>query len=269
VLTQAELEWVKEAYLASLVGFIVFFVIVEGGAPHAANTGRLRHVFRNLVLFVLAISIADGLLLGLIFHTPYRLSESNGLLSDLSLPAPASLILGFVLIDLLAYWLHRLSHQWPWLWRLHVVHHSDTRLDSSTALRNHPIELSLSVLLLMGFCQVLGIPLWVEGARSIVANPWAMFQHASLPRIAWVERNLAWLLATPCIHKLHHTGEARLINANFGFVFSCWDRLFGTFVDPAHEKAAVYGLRSLSDEAWQTVPGMLVTPLRPESLARH
>jgi sterol desaturase/sphingolipid hydroxylase (fatty acid hydroxylase superfamily) len=30
---------------------------------------------------------------------------------------------------------HRLNHRVPWLWRFHLVHHTDLDLDVSTALR--------------------------------------------------------------------------------------------------------------------------------------
>ncbi len=53
-----------------------------------------------------------------------------------------------------------------------------------------------------------------------------------------------------------------LIDRNFGFVFSFWDRLFGTYQSPETAKAAGMGLAGYEGEKWQSVVGMLATPLR-------
>ncbi len=260
------LEWVQRAYLFSLVGAFAFLVVLEGGSSGLALSVRLRHVLRNLAVFVLAILIADGLLLGLIFQVPYRLTETNGLLSPLGLSPYGFFAIGFVLLDLLAYWFHRAFHQWPWLWRIHAIHHSDTALDASTALRNHPIEVSLSALAIMAFCQGLGIPMWVEGARAVLANPWAMLQHANLGHIHWLENKLRAILATPDIHKVHHSIDGRETNSNYGVVFSFWDRLFGTYLTPGTQPVRSYGVATLTEDNWQTVKGMMLMPWKARQI---
>lgn len=267
MLNEQWLDWIRQAYLVSSFGAFVFLVVLEGGVSSDKPTSaRLRHVLRNLGLFALVVLIADGLVLGVLFDTPYRLSASNGLLTPFELSPLACFAIGFVLLDFMAYWLHRISHRWRWLWRLHAVHHSDTSLDASTALRAHPVEVSISVVLIVAILHGLGIPLWVEGARAIIANPWAMFQHSSVSRIDWLERSLGWILATPDIQKIHHSTEARQINSNFGVVFSCWDRLFGTYLDPAQESVLDVGVPALSDDTWQTVGGMMLTPVKARGL---
>lgn len=266
MLDAESLEWIKRAYLFSLIGGFVFLVVLEGGNPDLPQ-GRFRHILRNLGIFVLVLAIADGLVLGLLFQTPYRLLESDGPLTGLELSPLALFALGFVGFDFVGYWLHRASHHWRWLWQLHSVHHSDNQLDATTGLRNHPVEVSIGVTVTVGICLATGLPMWVEGARAIFANPWSMLQHARIGRIDWLERRLAWLLATPAIHKVHHGPQAPQINANYGVVFSIWDRLFGTYLDPAAHAGRAYGLNELADERWQTVAGMMLTPFRPPWLA--
>ena len=46
---------------------------------------------------------------------------------------------------MIVYWQHRLFHKVPFLWRLHKVHHADVHVDSSTALRFHPVEIMASI----------------------------------------------------------------------------------------------------------------------------
>jgi sterol desaturase/sphingolipid hydroxylase (fatty acid hydroxylase superfamily) len=260
VLDAQGLAWVRQAYLVSLIGGFVFLFVLEGGSP--APSYRLKHVLRNVGLFALVLLVADGLVLGLLFHTPVRLAESHGLLSPLALSPLTVYFFGFILLDLFAYWYHRLSHRVGWLWRFHAVHHSDPHVDASTSLRSHPLEVSLSVVCIMSLCQWLGIPLWVEGARAVIANPWAMFQHASLPRSGWLERSWGWLLATPAIHLVHHSTDIKEMNSNYGVVFSCWDRLFGTYLKPKEPAPRSYGLTGLLGDSWQSMTGMLLTPIR-------
>jgi sterol desaturase/sphingolipid hydroxylase (fatty acid hydroxylase superfamily) len=45
-----------------------------------------------------------------------------------------------LLSELAGYWVHRLSHQIPWLWRFHAVHHTAEELDWVAAHRQHPLE---------------------------------------------------------------------------------------------------------------------------------
>ena len=256
-----DLHWIKQAYLFSLVASFVFLAILEGGSQGLPSR-RFRHILRNLGLFVLVIAIADGLILGLTFQTPFRLLDSDGLLTPLELPPVALFVVGFVLMDFFGYWLHRASHHWQWLWQLHSVHHSDQELDASTGLRNHPVEVSLSVTLTVLICLSTGLPMWTEGARAIIVNPWCLLQHARISRIDWLERKLGWLLATPDIHKIHHGTQAPQINANYGVMFSFWDRLFGTYLDPSIYRVQFHGLNDLAAERWQTLSGMMLTPLR-------
>jgi sterol desaturase/sphingolipid hydroxylase (fatty acid hydroxylase superfamily) len=111
-----------------------------------------------------------------------------------------------------------------------------------------------------------GIPLWVEGARAVVLNPLNLLQHANVEYPRWIERRLGWLLVTADMHRIHHSPEPRETNSNFGAVFSFWDRLFGTYVPPDPARAPTYGLRSLAADSWQTVAGMMLTPIRARGL---
>ncbi|WP_296701744.1 sterol desaturase family protein, partial [Thiocapsa sp. UBA6158] len=63
------------------------------------------------------------------------------------MPAPIAVIAGLFLFDLWMYAWHRANHEVPLLWRLHRVHHTDPRMDSTTAFRFHPGEIAVSALL--------------------------------------------------------------------------------------------------------------------------
>jgi sterol desaturase/sphingolipid hydroxylase (fatty acid hydroxylase superfamily) len=44
-------------------------------------------------------------------------------------------ILVFILLDFAVWLEHVVSHKWPWLWRIHRMHHADTGFDLTTALQ--------------------------------------------------------------------------------------------------------------------------------------
>jgi sterol desaturase/sphingolipid hydroxylase (fatty acid hydroxylase superfamily) len=43
---------------------------------------------------------------------------------------------------------------------------------------------------------------------------------------------LSWVIITPAYHRIHHSATIHR-GKNLGTTFSIWDRMFGTYVDPA------------------------------------
>ncbi|MGE5088239.1 MAG: sterol desaturase family protein [Candidatus Levyibacteriota bacterium] len=256
------------AYFGAFIGASAFLVTWEGGNPQwRPPARRWRHIARNLAIFLLAVVVADGVVgLGML-HVGSRLNDlPAGLLTPLDLPVWALALAGLVAADLAAYAFHRLSHRWRWLWLIHSVHHSDPDLDASTALREHPLEMVCDVALVAAVLTLLGIPLWVEGLRAVALNPQAIAQHANIRYPRWVERAFGWLLVTPALHRLHHSPDPRKTNSNYGMMFSIWDRIFGTYHRPDPIPASCFGLDRLQGERWQTVSGMLLTPVAARAI---
>jgi sterol desaturase/sphingolipid hydroxylase (fatty acid hydroxylase superfamily) len=263
------LRALTHAYFVANIGVFAFLVVLEGGRDAlVATSTRWRHVLRNLGLFATVLFIADGVVLGWWLGVPSMLTLSDGWLTPLALGPLAQFAFGFLLLDFVDYFFHRLVHRWRPLWLLHVVHHSDPHVDTSTAVRFHPIEVSIEMTLKALLLLALGIPLWVEGARAVILNPWSVFQHANIAYPRRLENAIGWLLVTASMHRVHHSPEPHQTNSNFGVVFSFWDRLFGTYVAPEGPRPQRYGLAHITDEArWQSVAGMLLTPVRARSFA--
>ncbi len=74
-----------------------------------------------------------------------------GGLAAFAWPTWVKVALGVVLLDLLHYAVHVLSHHVPWWWRLHKIHHSDNAMDASTAIRHHPLETLVNAFLVLGW----------------------------------------------------------------------------------------------------------------------
>ena len=137
-----------------------------------------------------------------------------------------------VLADLGAYWAHRALHT-RWLWPTHAWHHSPKHLNWIAGLRGSPVHMIvISAPSYLAFALfpvpeagIIAILLFVIGT----SNQHYIHSNLKVP----FARQLEWVLVTPRCHFVHHSAEERVANSNYGFVFSVWDRLFGTYTDPA------------------------------------
>jgi len=261
-MTDFVLSLLRGAYFGVLAGGFLFFLLWESGAPRrlfADPAARRRHILRNFGCFALVVLIADAFFGSVLLRSwQFVATAPEGLLTRLDLGWPWQLAIGIVVIDLLYYGWHRLAHAVPALWRLHRVHHSDTHLDVTTSSRFHPFEVCISIALVVGVLLVLGIPLWVELARTLIVHPLIMAQHAN---VAFSGRSEAWLrpfIVTPALHRLHHSVVTVEHDANYGQLFSLWDRWFGTLRHTP--SAGAVGVAGFEGDRWQTVRGMLLTP---------
>jgi sterol desaturase/sphingolipid hydroxylase (fatty acid hydroxylase superfamily) len=130
---------------------------------------------------------------------------------------------------------HVAAHKVPVLWRLHQVHHADRDIDVSTGVRFHPIEIGLSMLWKIVVVLALGAAPSAVLLFEIILNGGSLFTHANIALPAWLDRALRTVFVTPDMHRIHHSVLRREHDTNFGFNFSVWDRLFGTYTnEPAH-----------------------------------
>lgn len=153
-----------------------------------------------------------------------------GVLHGLALPLGLQVPLTVIVLDLIIYGQHVLFHRVPLLWRLHAVHHTDTELDFSSAVRFHPLEIVLSVLVKVVAVLLLGLPLVGVILFEIILNTAALWNHANLYIPKKWERCLRKFVVTPDMHRVHHSVSRVEMNGNFGFFLSCWDRLFATYL---------------------------------------
>lgn len=251
-------------YIGVTAGGFLFAWAWEDGAPlrpwpDAAS--RRRHLWRNLAMLALVVVFADFVVAQGLLGIPARLFDPpDGALTPLGLPTAALVVVALVACDLYEYAAHRLVHAWRPLWLLHAVHHADPHVDFSTGARHHPVETAIVIAGRFALYIGLGLPLWVEALRASVVNLALTLQHANVVFPPGLER-LRWLLVTPAVHRVHHGADRPYTDRNFGQFLTIWDRIFGTYAEPAGDAPAVYGLRRLAGERWQTIAGMLATPL--------
>jgi sterol desaturase/sphingolipid hydroxylase (fatty acid hydroxylase superfamily) len=163
-----------------------------------------------------------------------------GLLRWMPLPAAIAAVAGFLLLDWSVYVWHRLNHRVAWLWRFHLVHHTDLDLDVTTAFRFHVGELLLSVAWRTLAIAAIGAgPALLLGYEAVTQAATA-FHHSNWALPAALERRLNLLLVTPAMHGIHHSVVERETNSNWSVVLSWWDRLHATLRrDPPNETLTI------------------------------
>ncbi|MFT2110079.1 sterol desaturase family protein [Marinomonas sp. 2405UD68-3] len=182
-----------------------------------------------LAINMMLLKLIQPLLLSLIAYT----SSKYGLLNLLPLPIWASILLSLLLLDLAIYWQHNLSHRIHWIWRLHRIHHSDSELDVSSAVRFHPIEIVLSLVYKSIIVVTLGIPAVAILIFDVLLNASAMFNHSNVSLPKKIERVLRLFIITPEMHRIHHSRINKETNSNYGFFLSIWDKIFNSYTDKA------------------------------------
>jgi sterol desaturase/sphingolipid hydroxylase (fatty acid hydroxylase superfamily) len=139
--------------------------------------------------------------------------------------------LALLCTDLAGYWLHRLQHRIPTLWRwTHQVHHSAERVDVLGAAYFHPFDIALQALVSTLVVVALGVTPSAAALAGIGTVFLAVFQHLNVRTPVW----LGYLVQRPEGHSVHH---ARGVHAyNYGNL-AVWDLVFGTWRNPAQFSA--------------------------------
>lgn len=220
-----------------LVGGITLFWTIENGLPlFNLDYKKWQHAIPNL-FFTLTTVVINFLLAFVLFKASYWTVESDfGVLSWIGdLGFGLKLFLGLCLLDLFgAYLPHWIEHKVHWLWRVHLVHHSDPYVDTTTANRHHPIESVVRFVFTLFGVIVVGAPVGIimlYQSTSIVAT---QFNHANISLNPKLDKILSYFIVSPNMHKVHHHFKMPYTDSNYGNIFSIWDRVFGTFsyLDP-------------------------------------
>lgn len=183
----------------------------------------------------LGLVAVDNLILQLGFimlpvtFAAFAQSKGMGIFNQLSLPMWANWIVAVIIFDFIIYLQHVLFHFVPILWRLHQVHHSDLDIDVTTAIRFHPIEIILSLLVKLIAVAAFGFPPEAVLLFEVLLNTTAMFNHANIYIPTFMDKFIRRLIVTPDMHRVHHSVIMAESNTNFGFSLSIWDRICGTY----------------------------------------
>jgi len=228
---------------------VVLFWIIEGTLPlFAFQYKKVRHAGLNLFFTLTTAIIGFGLAGVLLAASDMVANNQFGLLYVIELPLWGQLIVGVLLLDFIgAYLVHYTEHKVKWMWKFHLVHHSDTTVDVTTGLRHHPGETIFRIAFTILAVIIVGAPMWLIMVYQSLSVFFAHITHANIRMPKSVDRVLSWLFVTPLMHKVHHHYTQPLTDTNFGNIFSIWDRIFGTFAQVEDTKELIYGIDTHMD----------------------
>jgi sterol desaturase/sphingolipid hydroxylase (fatty acid hydroxylase superfamily) len=154
-----------------------------------------------------------------------------------ALPGAAAVVLAGTVALVGNYWGHRLTHQVPFLWRFHAVHHSIEHMDWVAAGRLHPLDSAFT----QACAAVPLVALGYEGGGvagvTVLVTALAIFQHANVRLRFPVVR---WIVPTPEWHHWHHATDAAARDTNFGL--PAIDKVFGTAYLPRGRQPRGFGI---------------------------
>lgn len=218
----------------------------------------------------IGIVILDSIVARIILPTTtiavalYADNKNLGLFNLISTDSWLTVFMAILILDLLIYAQHVIFHKFHWLWRFHRMHHSDTHIDVTTGIRFHPVEIILSLLIKFAAIIIFGIPAVAILLFEIILNTSAMITHSNLNIPNWLDKLLRIIFVTPDMHRVHHSVHRNETDSNYGFNFSFWDRLFGTYIDQpkdTHAKMRI-GLNQFRDKREQIIDKLLTQPFR-------
>jgi sterol desaturase/sphingolipid hydroxylase (fatty acid hydroxylase superfamily) len=159
---------------------------------------------------------------------------------EAALPTPIAAGLAVVLVFVGQYWGHRLTHEVPFLWRFHAVHHSIEQMDWVASARLHPLDSAFTQTFTLLPLVLLGYHGHALAGVTFAVTALALFQHANV-RLRFP--GLRWVINTPEWHHWHHATDADAHNKNFGLPLV--DLVFGTAYMPRDRRPAGFGTRDL------------------------
>lgn len=248
---------------AVTLGLLATFIGLEFLRPARPNALTFTRFGRHALIAIMG-ALASRLILGsgLVGIAVLAQDHGVGVFNWLSVPAWVAILVCFIAMDFAIWAQHLVLHKVPWLWRLHRVHHGDTIMDVSTALRFHPFEILASLAFKAAIIIVLGAPAVAVLAFEIALGAGALFTHANIALPTWLERSLRFALITPSLHVIHHSPNPLETNSNYGFSFSVWDRIFGTYRATRLVSNGPIGLENWREPCDQTLPAMLANPFK-------
>jgi sterol desaturase/sphingolipid hydroxylase (fatty acid hydroxylase superfamily) len=246
-----------------LVGGITLFWSIESIIPlFNFNYKKFKHALPNFFFTITTIIVNFSLAFILLLVSDWVTENNYGLLNyGQFLPLSLYIIFGVLFLDLIgAYLPHYVQHKVKFLWKIHLVHHSDHKVDTTTANRHHPFESVVRYLFTLLGVALLGANMGLVFLYQSLSVVLSQFNHANINISPKIDKFLSFFIVTPNMHKVHHHYVMPYTDSNYGNIFSFWDRLFGTFKSLNPSKI-IYGVDTFFNEKEnESIKSLLLRP---------
>ena len=233
-----------------IVGGITIFWFLEGLFPLVRfNYKKWQHAIPNFFFTLTTIVINLSMAFLLLNTSDWTIHNNFGLLQWIpGLTLWGEIILGVLLLDFVgAYLPHYTEHRIKPLWMIHLVHHSDPNVDTTTANRHHPLESIIRFLFTLLGVFIIGTSIGIVMLYQALSLVSTQFNHANIRLPKKLDQWISYIIVSPDMHKIHHHYRLPYTDTNFGNIFSIWDRMLGTFSNYEREKI-IYGVDVFPDE---------------------
>ncbi|MBT8280666.1 MAG: sterol desaturase family protein [Muriicola sp.] len=246
-----------------LVLGISFFWLLEGTVPlFRFRYKKWRHALPNFFFTLTTIVINFALAFLLLKSSDWVAENQFGLINWLpAMPLWLYILLGVLLLDFFgAYLAHYVEHKVKPLWMIHLVHHTDHEVDTTTANRHHPLESLIRFTFTLLGVFLVGAPIGIVMLYQSLSLVATQFTHANIRLPKTIDRIISYVLVSPDMHKVHHHFVLPYTDSNYGNIFSIWDRMFGTYME-LDRKSIVYGVDTFPDKQENgSIMGLLKQP---------
>ncbi|TYA86781.1 sterol desaturase family protein [Seonamhaeicola marinus] len=233
-----------------LIGGLTLFWLIESAVPlFKFNYRKWKHAWPN-IFFTLTTVVINFVLAFLLLKSADWVTENDfGIINWLpEMSLGLYIFLGVLLLDFFgAYLAHLVEHKIGALWMVHLVHHTDHNVDTTTANRHHPIESVIRFTFTLLGVIIVGAPIGIVMLYQSLSLVFSQFNHANIKLPKTIDKTISYLLVSPDMHKVHHHFRLPYTDSNYGNIFSVWDRLLGTYLEYDREKL-VYGVDVFPDE---------------------
>lgn len=255
-----------------LVGGITLFWLIENAYPlFKFQYNKIEHAGINIFFTITTIIINFLMAFILLLAADFAIQQNFGILQWLpQMNIWVYTIVGLLLLDLIgAYLVHLIEHKVTFLWRFHLIHHTDTWIDTTSANRHHPGESIIRFIFTVIGVLIVGSPMWMVFLYQSLSVVFSQFNHANIPLPKKIDKLLSYFIISPDMHKVHHHFKLPYTDSNYGNIFSVWDRLFGTFSYLDREKI-IYGVDThMKPEENNQLVNLLKIPFQKYRAPKH
>ena len=227
-----------------LVGGITILWLLENVFPlFGLRYKKWHHAGINFFMTFTTIAINFTFAFLLLATSNWTITNDFGALQWLpKMPLWLYTLIGLLLLDFIgAYLVHLIEHKVTLLWRFHLIHHTDTWVDTTSGNRHHPGESVIRFGFTLLGVLIVGSPMWMVFLYQTISVVSTQFTHANIALPQKLDSFLSYFIVSPNMHKVHHHYKLPYTDSNYGNIFSVWDRLFGTFMYLKKEDI-VYGI---------------------------
>jgi sterol desaturase/sphingolipid hydroxylase (fatty acid hydroxylase superfamily) len=234
-------SWHRALILSS--GIALFWLLENAYPFFKFQYNKWQHARINLFFTLTTIVINFALAFILLQTAHFVTTNKFGILYWLpKLNLWIYTIIGLLLLDFFgAYLAHLVEHKVKFLWRFHLIHHTDTYIDTTSGNRHHPGESVIRFVFTTLGVFIVGCPMWMVFLYQTLSVVATQFTHANICLPKKLDHYLSFIFVSPDMHKIHHHYQLPYTDSNYGNIFSIWDRIFGTYLYLERENL-IYGV---------------------------